>query len=131
LRQPIQLATVPFTMTRAGSALLTLVGGACLAIACSGASPRDINFNTDAESGFEPPPRETASDTSDADDVDAAAGAAGAAGGAAGAAGAAGGAAGATAGSGGGTAGEAAGASGAGGGAAGAAGGGVSDGGNA
>jgi hypothetical protein len=105
-------------MTRAGSALLTLVGGACLAIACGGASPRDINFNTDAENGFEPPPRETASETSDAEDVDAAAGAAG-------------GAAGATAGSGGGTAGEAAGASGAAGGAAGAAGSGVSDGGNA
>jgi len=105
-------------MTRDGSALLTLVGGACLAISCSGASPRDINFNTDAESGFEPPPRETASDMSDAGDLDAAAGAAG-------------GAAGATAGSGGGTAGEAAGAGGAGGGTAGAGGSGVTDGGNA
>ncbi len=43
-------------MTRVGHALLTLVGGACLALGCSGATPRDINFNTDAGSGFEPPP---------------------------------------------------------------------------
>jgi hypothetical protein len=105
-------------MTRAGSALLTLVGGACLAIGCGGASPKDINFNTDAENGFEPPPRETASETDDAEDADAAAGAAG-------------GAAGATGGAGGGTAGAEAGAVGAGSDAAGAGGSTVSDGGNA
>jgi len=101
-------------MTRAGSALLTLVGGACLALGCGGASPRDINFNTDAGSDFEPPLREAGSDTDDAEDVGAAAGAAGA-----------------TGGTGGGAAGAAAGAGGAAGGAAGAAGNGVSDGGTA
>jgi hypothetical protein len=42
-------------MTRVGHALLTFVGGACLAVGCS-ASPRDQNFNTDAEANFVPPP---------------------------------------------------------------------------
>ena len=83
-------------MTRVGSALLTLVCGASLAVGCSGATARDINFNTDAESGFEPPPPEAASETNDTGNVDATAGAAGGAAGAAGgAAGAAGNAAGA------------------------------------
>ena len=44
-------------MTRVGHALLTLVGGACLAVGCSGSSPRDQNFNTDLAGGFEPPAR--------------------------------------------------------------------------
>ena len=43
-------------MTRTGRALLTLVGGACLAVGCNGATPRDQNFGTDAQSGFEVPP---------------------------------------------------------------------------
>jgi hypothetical protein len=43
-------------MTRVGHALLTLVGGACLALGCSGATPRDQNFNTDAGADFVPPP---------------------------------------------------------------------------
>jgi hypothetical protein len=46
-------------MTRAGYALLTVVGGACLALGClgcNGATPRDQNFGTDAQAGFEVPP---------------------------------------------------------------------------
>jgi hypothetical protein len=43
-------------MTRVGLALLTVVGGACLALGCSGSSPRDQSFGTDAGSGFVPPP---------------------------------------------------------------------------
>jgi hypothetical protein len=46
-------------MTRAGHALLTVVGGACLALGClgcNGATPRDQNFGTDAQAGFEVPP---------------------------------------------------------------------------
>ena len=46
-------------MTRAGHALLTVVGGACLALGClgcNGATPRDKNFGTDAQAGFEVPP---------------------------------------------------------------------------
>jgi hypothetical protein len=43
-------------MTRVGHAWLTFVGGACLALACSSSTARDKNFNSDAESGFEPPP---------------------------------------------------------------------------
>ena len=46
-------------MTRAGHALLTVVGGACLTLGCSGSTPRDQNFGTDAESGFEVPPVST------------------------------------------------------------------------
>jgi hypothetical protein len=54
-------------MTRVGHALLTLLGGACLVVGC-GTTPRDININTDAESGFEPPPfvPEASADTLDA-----------------------------------------------------------------
>jgi hypothetical protein len=75
-----------------------LVGGACLLVGCSGSTPRDINFGTDAGAGFEVPPR---SEDGPAD-TPGAAGAAGAtsddAGGSAGTAGSTAGAAGSTAG---------------------------------
>ena len=100
LRRPTCLATVPVTMTRVGHALLMLVGGACLGVACSGSTPRDINFNTDAENGFEPPAREVTAETTESD-AGGAGGAAGAAGGTAGAAGGTAGVAGGTAGAGG------------------------------
>jgi hypothetical protein len=77
-------------MMRARHALLTLVAGAFLAASCSSSTPKDINFNTDAESGFEPPAAEVASDVADTTDVQTSSGTAGAGG--------AGGAAGATAG---------------------------------
>jgi hypothetical protein len=75
-------------MTRVGHALLTFVGGACLAVGCSGASPRDQNFNTDAGANFVPPPpsfdggADTAGAGGAAGDIDAAG--AGGSGGAAG-----------------------------------------------
>jgi hypothetical protein len=88
-------------MTRDRHALLTLVGGACLVLGCSGSTPRDINYGTDAQAGFEPPFAEAGTDADAAADGTAGAagtaGTAGAAGGAdtTGTAGAAGGAAGA------------------------------------
>jgi hypothetical protein len=85
-------------MTRVGHALLTLVGGACLAVGCSGSTAKDVNFNTDAESGFEPPTREATAETTESDAADNdAQGGAGGAGGAAGGAGGGGGAAGSVA----------------------------------
>ena len=79
-------------MTRARHLLLPLVAGASLLLGCSGSTSRDMYFNTDAGSGFEPPIAEvsdTANDTEDADaDVQGTAGAAGGTAGAGGAAGA-------------------------------------------
>jgi hypothetical protein len=68
-------------MTRVRHALLTLVGGACLGIGC-GTTPRDVNFNTDAGSGFEPPPfvPEASADTTNTSGAAAAGGATGAGG---------------------------------------------------
>jgi hypothetical protein len=65
-------------MTRVGHALLTFVGGACLGIGC-GTTPRDVNFNTDAGSGFEPPPfvPEASADTTGASGAGGGAGGAG------------------------------------------------------
>jgi len=78
-------------MTRVGPAWLTLVAGACLglcsSLGCSGSTPRDMYFGTDAGANFDVPP--AAVDTS---------GAAGQAGATAGAAGSTAGSAGATAG---------------------------------
>jgi hypothetical protein len=84
---------VPFNMARVGHVLLTLVGGACLTVACSSTTPRDKNFNTDAESGFEPPPVSQPDGSMDTQGTSTA-GTAGAAGTTTGAAGAAGGSAG-------------------------------------
>jgi len=52
-------------MTRVRLTWLTLVGAAAMAAGCTGTNARDINFNTDAQSGFEPPPNafDVAADT--------------------------------------------------------------------
>jgi hypothetical protein len=83
-------------MTRVGHAWLTIMAGACLAgaclaVGCSGPTPRDMYFGTDAGADFDVPARstDTGVDTS---------GAAGQAGATAGAAGSTAGAAGSTAG---------------------------------
>ena len=52
-------------MTCVRPALLTLLGGACLAIGC-GTTPRDVNFNTDAGKDFVPPIAEAGADTTGA-----------------------------------------------------------------
>ena len=48
-------------MTRVGHAWLTLLAGACLALGCTGSSPRDIHFGQDANADFKPPPPSEAS----------------------------------------------------------------------
>jgi hypothetical protein len=108
-------------MTRVGLSWLTLVGGACsfmltlALVGCSGATPRDMYFGTDAGADFDVPPRavDSGADTT---------GAAGQVGSTAGAGGDTAGASGSTAGAGGDTAGASGSTAGAGG-AAGAAGG--------
>jgi hypothetical protein len=100
LRPTTRVCYRPFTMTRLGRALLTLAGGAFLALGCTGTTPRDKQFGQDADSTFMPPLPEAGPDTpgaadapasADTDDAgSAAAGSGGAAGAAAGAGGDAG-----------------------------------------
>ena len=87
-------------MSRRGRPLKMILAAALFgAVGCTGSTPRDINYGTDAESGFDAPaydgPSKNAKDASDAAGTGGAGtGAAAGTGGAAGAAGAAGSAAG-------------------------------------
>jgi hypothetical protein len=43
-------------MTHVRLTRLILVGAAAMTVGCGGTNARDINFGSDAQSGFEPPP---------------------------------------------------------------------------